>query len=68
MQNAVFRYHIKSDVDSKNVLIFDLETGEFRHPSCGRILAAYYEYLVECGRIDESQKVLAEAMSTPPTV
>ncbi len=27
MQNAGFRYHIKSDGDSKNVLIVDLETG-----------------------------------------
>ena len=68
MKNEAFRYHIKSDGDSKDVLIFDLETGAIQHASCGRILAAYYDYLVECGRIDESQKVLAEAMSPSPTV
>jgi len=68
MQNAAFRYHIKSDGGSKDVLIFDAKTGATRRPSCGKILAAYCDYLVACGRIDESQKVLAEAMSPPPTV
>ncbi len=67
MKNETFRYHIKFEGGSKDVLIFDRDTGAIRHPSCGRILAAYYDYLVQCGRIDESQEVLAEAMSPPPT-
>lgn len=55
------RYHVI--VDNRNVLIFDSETGEVQHPACWQDISAYYNYLVDRGRIEESQNLLAESMA-----
>jgi hypothetical protein len=65
MSNAMSRntrYHVIPDKVS-GVMIFDSETGAVQYPICWQDLAAYYYYLVERGRIDESQKLLAESMA-----
>lgn len=57
------RYHIIPDKIGNGVMIFDAETGAVQYPVCWLDLVAYYHYLVERGRIDESQKLLAESMA-----
>lgn len=57
------RYHVIPDKVGNGVIIFDSETGAVQYPACWQDLAAYYYYLVERGRIDESQKLLAESMA-----
>jgi hypothetical protein len=60
--NINVRFTIFSDAESKEVLILDTKTGTFQRPVCWQDLLAYYNYLVGTGRIDESQKLLAESM------
>jgi hypothetical protein len=57
------RYHVIPDRAGNGVLIFDSHTGAIQSPECWQDLAAYYHYLVGRGRIDESQKLLAECMA-----
>ncbi len=57
------RYHVIPDKFGNGVTILDSETGVIQYPACWQDLAAYYYYLVERGRIDESQKLLAESMA-----
>jgi hypothetical protein len=57
------RYHVIPDKGGNGVIIFDSETGAIQYPACWQDLAAYYYYLVERGRIEESQKLLADSMA-----
>lgn len=57
------RYHIIQDQVTHEVTIFDSETGAVQHPACWQDISAYYYYLVDRGRIDESQNLLAESMA-----
>ncbi len=57
------RYHILTDKNAGSVMIFDAETGAIQHPACWQDLSALYHYLVDRGRIDESQKLLADSMA-----
>ena len=57
------RYHVLHAKNHAGVLIFDAETGAIRHPVCWQDLVAYYNYLVGMGRIEESQKLLADSMA-----
>ena len=43
--------------------IFDSETGAVQYPVCWQDISAYYNYLVNRGRIDEAQELLAESMA-----
>jgi len=63
MMSTNTRYHIISDEDFESIMIFDSETGNIQHPICWQDLVAYYKYLVGLGRIDESQKLLADSMA-----
>ena len=57
------RYHILPDRHEGSVMVFDAETGAIQHPACWQDLSALYHYLVDRGRIDESQKLLEESMA-----
>lgn len=57
------RYHVIPDKAGPGVTIFDSETGAVQYPVCWQDIAAYYNYLVDRGRIDESQTLLAESMA-----
>lgn len=57
------RYHVLPDKSTGSVLIFDAETGAIQYPACWQDLAALYHYLVDRGRIAESQKLLADCMA-----
>lgn len=57
------RYHILPDKHHEGVLIFDAQTRAIQHPVCWQDLVAYYNYLVGLGRIEESQKLLADSMA-----
>lgn len=57
------RYHILPDKHHDGVLIFDSQTRAIQHPVCWQDLVAYYNYLVGLGRIEESQKLLADSMA-----
>jgi len=57
------RYHVIPDRASHGVLIYDAGTGTVQHPVCWQDMAAYYFYLVDRGRIAESQNLLAESMA-----
>jgi hypothetical protein len=57
------RYHVLPNKNHEGVLIFDAETGAIQHPVCWQDLVAYYNYLVGLGRIEESQKLLADSMA-----
>jgi hypothetical protein len=57
------RYHVIPDKVGNGVTILDSETGVIQYPACWQDLAAYYYYLVERGRMDESQRLLAESMA-----
>jgi len=57
------RYHIIQDQVTHEVTIFDSETGAVQHPACWQDISAYYYYLVDRGRIDEAQNLLAESMA-----
>ena len=61
--NMNTRYHVILDQEKKDVIIFDTETGAIQHPVCWQDLVAYYNYLVGQGRIEESQKLLAESIA-----
>ena len=43
--------------------IFDSETGAVQYPVCWQDISAYYNYLVDRGRMDEAQELLAESMA-----
>ncbi|MGA8149076.1 MAG: hypothetical protein WB870_16095 [Gallionellaceae bacterium] len=57
------RYHVIPDKVRNGVMIFDSETGAVQYPTCWQDLIAYYYYLIDGGRIDESQILLAESMA-----
>jgi hypothetical protein len=57
------RFSLLSDAETNDVLIFDAETGTIQHPICWQDLVAYYNYLMGLGRVDESQKLLAESIA-----
>jgi hypothetical protein len=57
------RYHVLPDSNHSGILIFDAETKVIQHPVCWQDLVAYYNYLVGLGRIEESQKLLADSMA-----
>ena len=59
-QNVHFRLVDNNDQD---IVIHDLQTGTMHRPFCGKIFAAYYRHLVECGRINEAQALLAECVA-----
>lgn len=61
--NKGVRYHIIPDDDFSGVIIRDTATDAIQHPVCWQDLLAYYNYLVGQGRIDESQKLLADSMA-----
>lgn len=61
--NMSARYQIKPNENYEGVTIVDAETGAIQHPVCWQDLVAYYNYLVGQGRIDESQKLLAESIA-----
>jgi hypothetical protein len=63
MMSTNARYHILPDRHEGSVMVFDTETGAIQHPACWQDLSALYHYLVDRGRLDESQKLLAESMS-----
>ncbi|HUW75784.1 MAG TPA: hypothetical protein VMV70_03815 [Gallionella sp.] len=57
------RYHVIPEDDGIHVKIFDSQTGAIQYPVCWQDLSAYYAYLVAKGRIEESQKLLADSMA-----
>lgn len=57
------RYHVIPDKVGKGVTIYDSETGSIQYPACWQDISAYYYYLVDRGRIEESQTLLAESMA-----
>ena len=57
------RYHVIPDREGTGVAIFDSETGAVQYPACWQDISAYYNYLVDRGRIDEAQELLAESMA-----
>lgn len=57
------RYHVIPDRDGHGVMIYDAETGVTQNPVCWQDIAAFYFYLVDRGRIAESQNLLAESMA-----
>lgn len=57
------RYHVIPDREGTGVTIFDSETGTVQYPVCWQDISAYYNYLVDRGRIDEAQELLAESMA-----
>lgn len=57
------RYHVIPDKVGQGVTILDSETGLVQYPLCWQDIAAYYNYLVDRGRIDEAQNLLAESMA-----
>jgi hypothetical protein len=61
--NMSVRYSLLSDAETNDVLILDAETGTIQHPVCWQDLVAYYNYLMGLGRVDESQKLLAESIA-----
>lgn len=61
--NTNTRYHVIPDKVGSGVTIFDSETGAIQYPACWQDIAAYYSYLVNRGRIDDAQKLLAESMA-----
>lgn len=61
--NLIKRYHIILDENKDDVIIYDSQTGAVQHPVCWQDLVAYYNYLVGQGRINESQKLLAESIT-----
>ena len=63
MENMNIRYHVIPDRTRQGVTILDSETGDIQYPVCWRDIAAYYYYLVDRGRIEESQNLLAESMA-----
>ncbi len=58
-----FRYHVIPDRVGTGVTILDSETGVIQYPACWQDLAAFYYYLVERGRVEEAQKLLADSMA-----
>lgn len=63
MMNISVRYKIIPNEKYGDIIIFDAETGKIQHPVCWQDLLAYYNYLVGQGRIEESQKLLAESIA-----
>jgi hypothetical protein len=61
--NMSVRYKIIPNEKHGGVIIFDAETGSIQHPICWQDLLAYYNYLVGHGRLDESQKLLADSIA-----
>ncbi len=61
--NMNIRYHVIPERTGPGVTIFDSETGAIQHPACWQDISAYYNYLVDRGRIEESQNLLAESMA-----
>lgn len=57
------RYHIVMDNAHGQVTILDTQTGKYQHPACWQDISAYYNYLVDRGRQDEAQELLAESLS-----
>lgn len=57
------RYHVIADEVGTGVMILDTETGAVQHPACWQDISAYYYYLVNLGRIDQAQNLLAESMA-----
>lgn len=62
MMSIKERYHILPDRGDSSVMVFDSETGAVQYPACWQDLSALYHYLVDRGRIAESQKLLADCM------
>ncbi len=62
MMSMKERYHILPDRGDRSVMVFDSETGAIQYPACWQDLSALYHYLVDRGRIVESQKLLADCM------
>jgi hypothetical protein len=61
--NMNARYYLIPVKIGNGIMIFDSETGAIQYPACWQDLAAYYHYLAQRGRIEESQKLLAESMA-----
>jgi hypothetical protein len=61
--NMSVRYSLSFDAKTNDTLIVDAETGAIQHPVCWQDLVAYYNYLLGTGRVDESQKLLAESIA-----
>ena len=57
------RYHVIPEKEGQGVSILDTATGIVQYPACWQDIAAYYHYLVDLGRIEESQNLLAESMA-----
>lgn len=57
------RYHVIPDKAGPGVFILDIETGAVQYPACWQDISAYHNYLVDRGRIAESQELLAESMA-----
>ena len=57
------RYHVLPDQLGIGVVILDTQTGYIQHPVCWQDISAYYHYLVDKGRLNEAQSLLAESMS-----
>lgn len=63
MMSIKERYHILPDRGAESVMVFDAETGAVQYPACWQDLSALYHYLVDRGRIAESQRLLADSMA-----
>lgn len=61
--NMNVRYHVIPDKVGHGVAILDTETGSVQYPACWQDISAYYHYLVDLGRLDEAQNLLAESMA-----
>ena len=63
VEQARIRYHLLSDRTGESVYIFDAQTGRVEHPECWLDMAAYYNYLIGRGRLDEAQGLLGEIIA-----
>lgn len=61
--NMNVRYHVIPDKVGHGVSILDSDTGLVQYPACWQDISSYYYYLVNLGRINESQTLLAESMA-----
>ena len=57
------RYHVIPSTAGRGIFILDIETGAVQYPDCWRDISAYHNYLVDRGRILESQNLLADSMA-----
>jgi hypothetical protein len=62
-EKNMIRYHVLPDRTRESMFIFEAQTGRVEYPECWLDMAAYCNYLIGRGRIDEAQNLLDEIMA-----